>query len=309
MKIFSGNAHPALAEKVAAYCGVPLGGATVGRFPDGEIFVKFTESLRGQDVFIIQPTAVDPNEYLMELLIMTDAAKRASAARITAVIPFYAYARQDRKDQPRVPVTAKLVANLLVSAGVDRVLALDLHSHQIQGFFDIPLDHLRGAPVILKYIKSLPLKNLVVVSPDPGGLKMAYLYADALGAGVAIGAKQRKSATEVEMTNLVGDVEGCDVVLVDDMTTTAGTLCEAAMLLKKKGANCIYAATSHALLTVQGLDRLKNSVIRKLITTDSVPQVHTDVEKVHVVSVAGLIGEGIRRIHDNMSVSTLFELK
>ena len=309
MKIFSGNAHPGLAEKIAAYCGIPLGGAVVGRFPDGEIFVKYTESLRGQDVFLIQPTALDPNEYLMELLIMTDAARRASAARITAVLPFYAYARQDRKDQPRVPVTAKLVANLLVSAGVDRVLALDLHSHQIQGFFDIPLDHLRAAPAILKYINSLPLRNLVVVSPDPGGLKMAINYADALGAGVAIGAKQRKSATEVEMTSLVGEVVDCDCLLVDDMTTTAGTLCEAALLLKKKGANNIYAATSHALLTEQGVQRLKVSKIKELITTDSVPQIHTDAERVRVVSVAELIGEGIRRIHDNKSVSTLFELK
>ena len=252
MRIFTGNANRPLAEKIAKYIDQPLGEVSISHFPDGEIFVKIIENVRGMDIFIVQPTCYPPNENLMELLIMIDAAKRASAARITAVIPFYGYARQDRKDQPRVPITAKLVANLLVAAGCNRLLAMDLHAQQIQGFFDIPVDHLFAAPVIVKHLRSKKLKNLVVVSPDPGGLKMAYAYANMLGAGLAIVGKQRKTATEVEALNLVGDVEGCTCVLVDDLATTAGTLCAASKLVKDRGAKEIYAAVTHAVLTEPG---------------------------------------------------------
>jgi len=309
LKIFSGSTHPDLAAKIADYVGQPLGDVKISRFPDGEIFVKIGENVRGRDVYIVQPTCRPPNDSIMELLIMMDAARRASAARITAVLPYFGYARQDRKDQPRVPLTAKLVANLLVAAGASRILTMDLHAQQIQGFFDIPVDHLYAAPVVIKYLQSKNLEKLVVVSPDPGGLKMAYAYAGQLNAGLAIVAKQRKSATEVEATNLVGDVEGCDAVLTDDMTTTAGTLAAAAELLKEHGARNIYAAVSHSLLTEQGIDRLKKSSIKELVTTDSVPGNHWDGFPVTVLSVAEVLGEAILRIHNNQSVTSLFKLK
>ncbi len=309
LKIFSGNAHPELAKRIADYINQPLGEVKIERFPDGEIFVKIGDNIRGRDVFMVQPTCSPPNENLMELLIMIDAARRASAARITAVLPYYGYARQDRKDQPRVPISAKLVANLLVAAGANRVLTMDLHAQQIQGFFDIPVDHLYAGPVIMKYLATKKLSNMVVVSPDPGGLKMAYAYSNMLGSGLAIVAKQRKSATEVESTNLVGDVAGCDAVLTDDLTTTAGTLCAAAELLKEHGARDVYAAVSHTLLTDMGLDRLKKSAIKELITTDSVPQRNFDGLPVKVISIAELLGEAILRIHNDQSVTSLFRLK
>lgn len=309
MKIFSGNAHPELAQRIADYIGQPLGEVHISRFPDGEIFVKIGENVRGRDVYVVQPTCRPPNDNIMELLIMIDAARRASAARITAVVPYFGYARQDRKDQPRVPITAKMVANLLVAAGANRILAMDLHAQQIQGFFDIPVDHLYAAPVIMKYLKAKNLNDLVVVSPDPGGLKMAYGYSNTLGSGLAIVAKQRKSATEVEVTNLVGDVEGCDTVLTDDLTTTAGTLTAAANLLKEHGARNIYAAVSHAMLTDQGMDRLKQSPIKELVTTDSVPAIDWQGFPVTVLSVAELLGEALLRIHNNQSVTSLFRLR
>ena len=308
LKIFTGNANPALAERIADYLGIPLGKAEIGRFPDGEVFVKVLENVRGKDVFIMQPTCNPPNENLMELLIMMDAMRRASAARITAVLPFYGYARQDRKDQPRVPITAKLVANLLVAAGATRLLTVDLHAQQIQGFFDIPVDHLYASPVIVKYLQEKELPRLVVISPDTGGLKMAHGYSQMLNAGLALVAKQRKGPTEVEALTMVGDVAGCTCVMVDDLATTAGTLCAAARTLKDHGAEDIYAAVTHAVITPLGLERLKASVIKEVIVTDSVPLKDTGGAPITVLSVAGLLGEAILRIHDNQSVSSLFRV-
>ncbi len=308
MKIFSGSANPALAQKIADFLGVPLGAAKIRRFPEGEIWVKIDEHVRGDDVFVVQPTCLPPNENLMELLIMTDALRRASTARITAVIPFYGYARQDRKDQPRVPITAKLVANLLVAAGVNRVLTLDLHAQQIQGFFDIPLDHLYASPVIVKYLKEKKLPNPVVVSPDTGGLKMAHAYAQMLDAGLAIVAKERKGPTEVEAFSLVGDVKGKTAILVDDLTTTAGTLCAAASFVKRNGATAVYAAVTHAVLAPIGIERLKNSDIVELVVTDSVPVPVGSGLPITVLSVAELFGEAIRRIHEDKSISDLFHI-
>ena len=308
MRIFSGNANRPLAERIAKYVGQPLGEVTIGRFPDGEVFVKYIENLRGKDVFIIQPTCKPPNENLMELLIMIDAARRASAARITAVMPFFGYARQDRKDQPRVPITAKLVANLLVAAGANRLLAMDLHSQQIQGFFDIPVDHLFASPVIVKYLLEKKFSKLVIVAPDTGGLKMAHGYSTMLNAGLAIVAKQRRTATDVDILNMVGDVEGCNTVLVDDLTSTAGTLCEAARMCKEHGAKSVMAAVSHAMVTDEGLERLKNSPIEELVTTDSVPRKRWNGMNVKIISVADLLGEAILRIHNDQSVTSLFKV-
>jgi ribose-phosphate pyrophosphokinase len=308
VKIFSGSANPALAQKIAEFLGVPLGAAKISRFSDGEIWVKIEEHVRGDDVFVVQPTCPPPNENLMELLIMTDALRRASTARITAVMPFYGYARQDRKDQPRVPITAKLVANLLVAAGVNRVLTLDLHAQQIQGFFDIPLDHLYASPVIVKYLKEKKLRNPVVVSPDTGGLKMAHAYAQMLDAGLAIVAKQRKGPTEVEAFSLVGDVEGRTAILVDDLTTTAGTLCAAASFVRRNGATAVYAAVTHAVLAPIGIERLKKSEITELVVTDSVPVPTGSGLPITVLSVAELFGEAIRRIHEDKSISDLFHI-
>jgi ribose-phosphate pyrophosphokinase len=309
LKIVSGSAHPRLAADICAYLGVAPCDATVSSFPDGETFVKINENIRGRDVFIIQPTCPPTNQNLMELLILVDAARRSSSARITAVIPFFGYARQDRKDQPRVPITAKLVANLLAAAGVQRVLTMDLHAQQLQGFFDIPVDHLYALPVMIHYLQDLGLGDLVVVSPDVGGVKMASAYAETLKAGLAIVVKRRLSATEIEAVTVIGDVEGKNVILVDDLTETAGTLVGAARILREEGARDIYAGVSHAVLTDLAVKRLKGSEIKELITTDSVP-VRTDVNsRVKVLSVAELLGEGIRRIHDDESVSSLFDIK
>lgn len=308
MKIVSGTGHQKLAKRIAVSAGADLCDVDITRFPDGEIFVKLRDNVRGDDLFIIQSVSVKPNEYLMELLIMIDAAKRASARRITAVLPYYGYARQDRKDQPRVPITAKLVANLLVAAGASRVLCMDLHAQQIQGFFDIPVDHLYAAPVIVKYLRTEKLDNLVVVSPDAGGMKMADAYATLLDAGIAVVGKQRKSATDVVANHLVGDVSGCNTLLVDDMTSTAGTLVAAANLLKKAGAKSVRAAVSHSLLTEEGINRLADSPITELVTTDSVPQQSWDKFNVKVLSLADTLAEAICRIHNDQSVSTLFEV-
>ncbi|MEI6279902.1 MAG: ribose-phosphate pyrophosphokinase [Verrucomicrobiae bacterium] len=309
MKIFTGNAHPVLAQSICGYLNVALGDASVSSFPDGETYVKINDNIRGRDVFIIQPTCPPTNQNLMELLILVDAARRASAARITSVLPFFGYARQDRKDQPRVPITAKLVANLLVAAGVNRVLTMDLHAQQLQGFFDIPVDHLHARPVMVEHLHKLAIGNLVVVSPDVGGVKMASAYAQALGAGLAIVVKKRKNAEETEASHVIGEVAGKNVLIVDDLTETAGTLTSAAKMLKKHGALDIYAGVSHAVLTDLAVERLKGSEIKELITTDSVPVRPTSDQRVKVLSVAELLGEGIRRIHDDESVSSLFELK
>jgi len=307
LQLFSGSANKPLAESIAKYLNVQLGQATVSAFPDGESFVKYEDNVRGNDIFIIQPTSPPTNHHLMELFIMLDAARRASAGRITAVVPFYGYARQDRKDQPRVPITAKLVANLLVAAGANRVLTVDLHAQQIQGFFDIPVDHLYAAPVFFQYLQTKHLHDPVVVSPDVGGMKMAAAYADALGAGLAIVAKRRINAEETQALYLVGDVKDRDVLIVDDMTETAGTVTSAAKTVKAAGARKVYAGISHAILQEKGLDRLRNSEIEELITTDST-QVDTNGLNIKVLSIAELLGEAIRRIHYGESVSSLFEV-
>jgi len=309
MKLLSGTAHPELAKGIADYLELPLVDVLIERFPDGETFVKINENVRGNDVFIIQPTSSPTNENLMELLIMVDAARRASANSICAVIPFFGYARQDRKDQPRVPITAKLVANLLSAAGVTRVMTMDLHAAQIQGFFDIPVDHLYAKPVLIKYLRDEKVgaeNGLVVVSPDVGGVKMARAYSDALGAELAIVAKHRVSATQVEPMYLIGDVEGKDVLIVDDMTETAGTLCAAAKILAKNGAKRIYAGVSHATLTDAGRQKIRESAIEQLLTTDSTPV--PEGERVKPLSVAAFFGEAIRRIHEGESVTSLFEI-
>jgi ribose-phosphate pyrophosphokinase len=309
VKIFSGTANQPLALAICKSIGVELGKCTISPFPDGETFVKVEENVRGEDIFIIQPTSPPTNHNLMELFIMMDALRRASAKRITAVMPFYGYARQDRKDQPRVPITAKLVANLLVAAGASRVLTMDLHAQQIQGFFDIPVDHLYAAPVMYDYLKKKTLTNLVVVSPDAGGIKMAHAYSQTLDAELAIVAKRRKSATEVENMAVIGEIEGKNVLLVDDLTETAGTLTSAAAVLKTKGAKNIMACVSHALLNDTGIQRLRNSAIDELITTDTVQRPAIDGVKITTLSVAGLLGEAIKRIHNNSSVNSLFEFK
>ena len=309
IKIFSGTAHRSLAASIAARVGIPLSSAAVTRFPDGEISVTIEETVRGRDVFLVQPTGLKPNEYLMELLIMTDAARRASAKRITAVIPFFAYARQDRKDRSRVPISAKLVANLLVAAGVDRVLTMDLHSPQIQGFFDIPVDHLFAAPLFVRHIKEkMDSANLTVLAPDAGGLKAAYTFSKLIGSGLALAGKHRCTAEEVEAMEIVGDVSGRDCLLVDDMTTTAGTLCAAAGMAKESGAKSIRAIVSHCPITALGIERLKASPIEELITTDSLPPQPWDGFPITVLSIADLLGDAIKRIHGDETVSRLFEI-
>lgn len=309
LKIFCGNSNPDLAKEICSYLDVPLGEATVVSFPDGESFVRYDENIRGADVFIIQSTCNPANQHLMELFIMIDAARRASAKRITAVIPFYGYARQDRKDQPRVPITSKLVANLLVSSGANRVLTVDLHAQQIQGFFDIPVDHLYASPVLFQYLKKLNTDNLTLFSPDVGGMKMASAYASLLNVPIGFIAKRRTSAETVEAVSLVGETEGRDILLIDDMTETAGTLCAAAELLKKNGAARVMAAVSHGVLNERGYERLSGGLLDRLITTNTTPVQLRDGVPITVLSVAELLGEGIRRIHDNESVTGLFDVK
>ena len=309
MKIFSGTSNRPLAEAICAYIGIELGNSTIKPFPDGETFVKIEENVRGEDVFLVQSTSPPTNHHLMEMFIMMDALRRASAARITAVMPFYGYARQDRKDQPRVPITAKLVANLVVAAGANRVLTMDLHAQQIQGFFDIPVDHLYASPVMYQYLKRKQMGELVVVSPDVGGLKMAWAYSQVLGAGLAIVAKRRRSASEVESVAVIGEVRGKNTLLVDDLTETAGTLTSAAEWLRRKGARKIQACVSHSILNATGIERLRKSTIDELITTDTVLRLPIAGVKITTLSVAGLLGEAIKRIHSNSSVTSLFEFK
>ena len=309
IRLFSGTAHPELSEAIAKALDMELGKVDIQRFPDGEIFVQYIDNLRTADAFLIQPTCNPANDNMMELLIMLDAARRASAARITVVIPYFGYARQDRKDKPKVPITAKLVANLMTVAGAERILTLDLHSQQIQGFFDIPLDHLYAAPVMLPYMQE-KLKigsDAVVVSPDSGSVKMAHSFADKLNCGFAVVAKRRVNATTVESSHLVGDIKGRDCVICDDLTTTAGTLCGAAELLKREGANKVYAIVSHCLLTEVGRERVKNSAIEQLITTNTVPHADAEDFRIHTLCVAPLLAEAIKRIHEGESVSSLFE--
>jgi ribose-phosphate pyrophosphokinase len=309
VKVFTGNSNPALARAICSAIGMPLGKSTVRPFPNGETFVKIDENVRGEDVYVVQSTSPPANQHLMEMFIMIDALRRASASRITAVLPFYGYARQDRKDQPRVPITAKLVANLIVAAGAHRVLTMDLHAQQIQGFFDIPVDHLYAAPVIFDYLKKISIPNLVVVSPDLGGLKMAAAYAQQLSSELAIVAKRRTSPTETEAISVIGEIEGRNILLVDDLTETAGTLVNAAALLKSRGAGQIRACVSHALVNDLGAERLRKSVIDELITTDTVVRPEIEGVRITTLSVAGLLGEAIKRIHSNSSVTSLFEFK
>jgi ribose-phosphate pyrophosphokinase len=309
LAILSGNAHPELAKNICKYLKVKLSSALVDRFSEGEIRVKIDENVRGKDVFVVQPTCPPPNENLMELLIMIDALKRASSQRITAVIPYFGYARQDRKDQPRVPITAKLVANLLATAGANRILTMDLHAGQIQGFFDIPVDHLFAVGVFIDYLSKFKLKDLVVVSPDVGGIKMARAYAKRLSAGLAIIDKRRISPEKAEAMHILGEVEGKNVVIVDDLIATGGSLIEAVQALKKAKAKSIWAAITHGVLSGPALERIdKCKDLEKLLITDSIP---LDDRKKHsgiqVLSVADLLGEAIKRIHNEESVSSLFD--
>ena len=307
-KLIAGPANPDLCGEIAATLDVPFCKTTVNRFADGEIFVRIDENVRGNDVFIVQPTN-PPADNIMELLLLIDAARRASAARITCVMPYYGYSRQDRKDQPRVAIGAKLMANMITAAGAHRVLGLDFHQHQLQGFFDVPVDHLYAAPVMYEYLKSKKLTDLVVVSPDVGGLKMAHAYSQVLDASLAIVAKRRKNATEVESVAVIGEIRGKNVLMVDDLTETAGTLTNAASLLRKRGAKKLFACVSHALLSDLGVERLKKSRIDELITTDTVLRPAIDGVKITTLSVAGLLGEAIKRINSNSSVTSLFEFK
>ena len=310
--VFSGTANLPLAEKVAEYLGRGLNKIDIRHFPDGETFCQVIEGVRGKDVFVIQSCSPEPNEAYMELFIIMDALKRGSARRITAVLPYYGYARQDRKDQPRVPITARLIANLLETAGADRVLAMDLHANQIQGFFDIPLDHLKAEPIILDYIREQHWAKPVVVSPDTGGAKTAYGYSRKLGCGLAIVAKQRTGDSTVDAFSVVGDVKGCDVIMIDDMTATGGTLSAAAKMCRENGAKTVHAFVSHFPLTEKGIDRLMHETqLDELVVTDTIPlRSDLDVSKLPFkltrLSVAPLIGEAIRRTHNDESINDLF---
>lgn len=308
LKLLSGSSNPKLAAEISEFVGVPLVSANVDCFPDGETFVQINENIRGSDIFIIQSTSHPANHNLMELLVMIDTARRASASRITAVLPFYGYARQDRKDKPRVPITAKLVANLLVAAGATRVLTMDLHAPQITGFFDIPVDHIFAAPVFYNYLEKFKSDTLTVVSPDVGGLKMATAYADMLGCPLGIVAKRRTDAENVEPLCVIGDVEGRDILLVDDMTESGGTLISASEVLKANGATRVRAAVSHGVLNAKGFERMKSGAIDELITTNSVTIKSKDINMT-VLSVAQTFGEAIMRIHHNESVASLFKIK
>ncbi len=309
MRIFSGNANPDLANKICDYLEVPLGSAEVKPFPDGETHVRIYDDVRGQDCFVIQPTCSPVNDNLMELLVFIDSLHRASARRITAVLPYYGYARQDRKSQGRTPITAKLVANMLTAAKCDRVLAIDLHAEQIQGFFDIPLDHLTAVPVIGSYFDEMEMKNMVIVSPDVGNMKTANVYARMLGGDMAVIDKHRKSGTEVEMGHIIGEVSGKDVLMFDDMISTAGTICTAAEVVKSHGANSVRVAATHGVFAGPAVERLKQSVIDEVVVTDTI-EMREDVksmDKLKVLSVAELIGEAIDRIHHDKSVSAIFK--
>ncbi|HSV14773.1 MAG TPA: ribose-phosphate pyrophosphokinase [Tepidisphaeraceae bacterium] len=309
IKLFTGRANPQLAQKIADYLELPLGRGRTELFPDGELIVKVEEDVRGRDCFIIQPTSHPINAHLMELFIWIDCLKRASAARVTAVIPYFGYARQDRKDEGRTPITAKLVANLLERSGADRVVSVDLHAAQVQGFFDIPVDHLSASPVISKWFKSLKLTNRVFVSPDVGNVKRAQKYANALGGEICIIDKRRKSGKDTVAKNIIGDVEGKNVLMVDDMVTTAGTMTEAVRILRDNGALDIYIAATHAVFAPPAMERLQQCKFTKIAVTDTIPindRADAIKDRLVVLSTAQLLGEAIHRIHHNASVSELF---
>jgi ribose-phosphate pyrophosphokinase len=308
LKVFTGNGNPRLGQAVCEYLRIPLGDWRVVQFSDGELYCQILENVRGTDVFVVQPTCPPVNENIMELLIAVDALRRSSAARITAVVPYYGYARQDRKDKPRVPISAKLVANLLQAAGVDRALFMDLHAPAIQGFFDVPVDHLFAAPVLLEWIEEQHFDNLIVVSPDAGGVERARFYAKRLESDLAIIDKRRVEANVAETMNVIGDVDGRTAVIVDDIVDTAGTLVGSVGALKEKGAASVIACFSHAVLSGPALNRLEASEVERVVVTDTIPlsEEKARFQKIKVLSVAKLLGEAIARIHSNSSVSSLF---
>ena len=308
MIVFSGNSNGGLASKICKNLKLKMGGSLISRFSDGEIRIKIEENVRGKDVFVVQSTCPPVDENIMELLIMIDALKRASANRITAVMPYFGYARQDRKDQPRVPITAKLIANLLTIAGANRVLALDLHAGQIQGFFDIPVDHIFAIDVFVDYFKKIGMKNLVIVSPDVGGIKMARAYAKKFRAGLAIVDKRRNTPDATEVMHILGEVEGKNVIIVDDIIATGSSLVEAAGALRRAGAKKIFAAISHGILSANAVEKLENSDIDYLVITDSIPLgEEKESKKIKIVSVSKLFAEAIKRIHFEQSISVLFD--
>jgi len=308
LKIFTGNSNPILADRISKSLKVQLARLKVTRFSDGEVQVTIEQNVRGKDVFVVQSTCNPANENLMELLIIIDALKRSSARRITAVLPYFGYARQDRKDRPRVPITAKLVANLITRAGADRVLTIDLHAGQIQGFFDIPLDHLYAVRIFQDYFESKNLSDLVVVSPDVGGIKTARAYAKRFAAGLAIVDKRRISDVQAEVMHIMGDVKDKNVVIVDDIVATAGSIVEAAEALKKNGARDIYAAITHPVLCGPAIERLNGSCIKELVVTDTIPlPPEKKLKNIVQLSVAPLLGEAIRRTHNEETISALFE--
>jgi ribose-phosphate pyrophosphokinase len=312
LKLFAGNANPDLAQKVSDYLGIPLSKAKTASFPDGETLVKVEEDIRGRDVFIIQPTCHPVNESLMQLLVFIDCARRASAERITTVIPYFGYARQDRKDEGRVPITAKLVANLIATAGADRVLTVDLHAAQVQGFFDIPVDNLLAEPVLSRYYSEHKFKDLVLVSPDVGNVKRARQYAQRLGGELAIINKRRVSGQDIEVGRIIGDVKGKTVLMMDDMISTAGTVANAAVLCKESGASAVYVGATHAVLCGPAIERLHKAPIDEVVVTDTIPVSKEKIQaigKLKVLSVAALMGEAIHRIHNDESVSSLFHME
>ncbi len=306
LKIFAGNSNPGLAREISETLNIPLGRMEVGRFPEGEIKVKIMENVRGTDVFLLQSTCPPVNDNLMELLIMIDAFRRASARRITAVVPFYGYARQDRKDQPRVPITAKLIANLLTQAGADRLLTMDLHAQQIQGFFDIPVDHLMAAPVIIDYFKKKAVKDLALATADVGGIKLAWLYAEKMNTGLSIVDKKRSGDKEVKAMALIGDVMGKNVLIPDDMIATGGTLCEAAQFVKSNGAQSLYACCTHPVFSGEAVAKIKQAGFTEVVVTNTIPlPPEKMLSEIRVLSIARLFGEAILRIHNETSVSSL----
>lgn len=306
--IFTGRGNPNLSEEIAKNLKIPLGQIKITNFADGETYCQILENVRGQDTFIIQPTSAPVNQNLMELLILIDAFKRASARRITAVIPYYGYARQDRKDKPRVPITSRLVADLIQAAGADRILCMDVHASQIQGFFNIPVDHLFAAPVLIKYIKSLKLKKMTIVSPDAGGVERARAYAKRLEADLAIIDKRREAANVAQAMNIIGNVKGQTCVIVDDMIDTGGTLCESVKALKKNGAERVYCAATHPVLSNNAVIKLNQSPLEQVIVTNTIDAEVKAKEctKIKILSVAHLLAEAIKRIHKETSVSSLF---
>ena len=308
LKVFCGSAHPALGEAIALHIGVPLGRAHLARFSDGEVWFQSHDNVRGADVFVVQPTCSPVNENLMEMLLMLDAFKRSSASRLTAVLPYYGYGRQDRKDKPRVPISAKLVADLLQTAGADRVLTMDLHAAQIQGFFDIPVDHLFAAAVIIEHVLQLNLPELVVVSPDAGGVERARAYAKRLDASLAIVDKRREQPNVAEVHNVIGDVAGRTALVVDDMVDTAGTLTKVVDALKAAGAREVLASCSHAVLSGHAIERIEKSPLSKLIVTDSIPLAPEKLAsgRIVVLAIGGLLGRAIKNIHEETSVTSLF---